>query len=615
MRRRSMLRGRAHSFLMLVWLGTSAVGCARRGPPTAPSTQSAPATPLQLQLRLAVDQVSRLRGLRELRPVVAQYASDSEFVSLQAEGDALSRDEDTLAFYHVKRERIFVRRDVPVEASDAGELSLQDVLAHEVAHALQHQHFPSVYATRAETRDASLARLALIEGDASLVQVLCRAARRREAPEDAVEATAAQSPLVDPVVRDDDGKPVEDTEEAGAEASRVLDETFVYRAGARFVASLYRAGGFALVNRAFLSAPQTTADVLHPQRYLGGVGQRIIGSLVPPGSLSVPQAPLGELGLIGLLLACMPLDEARETARGWMGDRVLSAPGAESDRRPLIMVSAWEEERHVRRFSKTAAQCFTTDMASSVRSRLDGTVFALVANVEDPAPALDYAIRAAGKDPPRRPPFGKVALAPVPPRDGNLPDEAKGELVSEGRWRSTYLGLETQLPPNYSRGPAKGSVALRVQRPSGAGASVGLVAVVPWSRTTTHAGAIKNVIDKLAAQGVNARQTSRGIAPSPLGNAEWTAWHGDHKTGKNVELRLTTIPMCEGRTVLLTSVAWPTGDAKAQSELETWGTSFRRLPGDTPLCAALRARDSAGDAQKAGAEAAGGPARDGPNAR
>ena len=569
-------------------LSAFAMACARPGQAPAPSlAPQRPATPLELQLRLAIDQVVTVRGLKELEPVSAEELSHEQFEALldsgTESGDILSRNSDVVAFYHKKKKRIFVRRDVPLEASSENVMSLQDVLTHEVTHALQYQHFRASIPEQFEDRDALLANQALIEGDATLVQYLCRALRRRESKEEVADQLVGFVRWFEREDEVDDA--VETDEDPGSRAQRRLEESLTYAAGVRFVASLYRAGGFELVNRAFRSAPQSTADVLHPERYVAGVGRRTIASLVPPGGPAAPQGTLGELGVMALLVDCLPLRDAEEATRGWTGDRVLSAPGGADA--PLLLVAAWEDAEHARRFEQVAKRCLSDESTKRTTTRLDGTVFAFATNVEDPASALRYAMNAVGPMLPARPPLGAVRLSPVPPRGTELPVEAEGEVLSNGLWRSAYLGLTAPLPSGYSRVPNKNKSVLRIEHPSGERVRVALLAATPTKSPLRHQDVITGVVVGLEAEGFSTSTKGSGLTRGPSGDAQWTAWHAS-KSGVGVEMRVATVPWCGGRVLLSVSVAWPSTDKAGAAELETWATTLRPLPGEAPICAALR---------------------------
>ena len=137
-----------------------------------------------------------------------------------------------------------------VVVSDAARPTLdRRTLAHELVHALQDQHFGSVFEGREGlTRDEWVARQGLIEGDAGYVEDLYE--RRCE-----------------------DGWACLPRPPAGPGAS-LDDDMGVYVAayqpysdGPAFVHRLRERGGWAAVDAAYADPPTSSAQVIHPDRY------------------------------------------------------------------------------------------------------------------------------------------------------------------------------------------------------------------------------------------------------------------------------------------------------------------------------------------------------------
>jgi hypothetical protein len=128
------------------------------------------------------------------------------------------------------------------------------IMAHELTHALQDQHFNL---RRFEhwpkgDSDAELAAHALIEGDATLAMALY----------------VANNPLVALAFL----KSLGTTGMASAEldkAPRALRESllFPYQDGEKWVSALYKRGGWNEVSQAFTTLPQSTEQILHPEKY------------------------------------------------------------------------------------------------------------------------------------------------------------------------------------------------------------------------------------------------------------------------------------------------------------------------------------------------------------
>jgi hypothetical protein len=128
------------------------------------------------------------------------------------------------------------------------------VMAHELTHALQDQHFNL---RRFEhwpkgDSDAELATHALIEGDATLAMALYVANNplRALAFLKSMGATGMASPELD-------------------KAPRALRETllFTYQEGMNWTRNLYKQGGWERVSKAFTELPQSTEQIIHPDKY------------------------------------------------------------------------------------------------------------------------------------------------------------------------------------------------------------------------------------------------------------------------------------------------------------------------------------------------------------
>jgi hypothetical protein len=128
------------------------------------------------------------------------------------------------------------------------------IMAHELTHALQDQHFNL---RRFEhwpkgDSDAELAAHALIEGDATLAMALY----------------VANNPLRALAFLKSLGTTGMASEELD-KAPRALRESllFPYQDGEKWASALYKRGGWNEVSQAFATLPQSTEQILHPEKY------------------------------------------------------------------------------------------------------------------------------------------------------------------------------------------------------------------------------------------------------------------------------------------------------------------------------------------------------------
>ena len=181
----------------------------------------------------------------------------------------------------------------------------RSVIAHEVVHALQDEHFQltrGAFAPRPRDHDGELAAQALVEGDATEVQ-------------SRYVATLSAGDLVTELARTLRAVP----EGASASAPPYLQRQLLYpyTAGEAFVRALRARGGQRLLDRAFRHPPRTSAAVLDPARYLAGdpLPRRVA---LPPGTYRF-STTFGAEDVAALT------GQAR-LARGWLGGRLGVGP-------------------------------------------------------------------------------------------------------------------------------------------------------------------------------------------------------------------------------------------------------------------------------------------------
>jgi hypothetical protein len=234
------------------------------------------------------------------------------------------------------------------------------IMAHELTHALQDQHFNL---RRFEhwpkgDSDAELAVHALIEGDATLAMALYVA-------NNPLRALAFLKSLVTA------GMPSAELEKA----PRALRETllFPYQEGTDWTRSLYKQGGWERVSKAFTELPQSTEQILHPEKYFAHeapvkVTLPDITKLLNAGSRGTggplvthaPNAPAtwrrldydvqGEWGFYLLLDEFLKSPvESRRAAAGWGGDRFAVYEGPKGGVL-IASLSTWDTENDAREF-------------------------------------------------------------------------------------------------------------------------------------------------------------------------------------------------------------------------------------------------------------------------
>lgn len=221
--------------------------------------------------------------------------------------------EQIAGFYDPKEQKLYV------SAKPAGDENWADMLmAHEITHALQDQHFklePWMEAVKGNG-DASAARQALVEGDgvALMIEYLL-AEQNLPAPWDHDELVRSMTSTMDSA-----GTSGGDLLAAAPLAVRE-GMIFPYRAGIKFVAALRRGQPWSKVDAAFKTPPRSTEQILHPALYLSGEEPDTIAGA--PGGTPLHTGVWGEEGWRVFLVAQGVAEGMASTAAaGWGGDRV-----------------------------------------------------------------------------------------------------------------------------------------------------------------------------------------------------------------------------------------------------------------------------------------------------
>jgi hypothetical protein len=222
--------------------------------------------------------------------------------------------------------------------------------SHEFTHALQDQNFDlqSLDLDAQGEGDRGLARLSLVEGDATDVMTLW--AQQHLTPDELVQILRAS---LDP------------------EALKILEKMppilreplgFPYDNGVRFVIGLQQRGGWQAVDAAFHKPPASSEQILHPEKY---------DAAEAPVAIDVPkdldlrmgngwkvglQDTLGEFQLgIWLRLAVASAPLATAAAAGWGGDRVTLLDGPNGTW-AIVMMTAWDTTGDAVEFADAAGQ-------------------------------------------------------------------------------------------------------------------------------------------------------------------------------------------------------------------------------------------------------------------
>jgi len=233
----------------------------------------------------------------------------------------------------------------------------KSTFAHEFTHALQDQNFgiDSLDMDEVGEGDRGIARLSLVEGDASLVMTYWQIQNLSQ-----LELLRMIGESLNPEVSGGlEGMPA------------ILRESlmFPYTQGLAFVQGLQASGGWQAVDDAYADPPASTEQILHPEAYAAG---EVPVDVELPDDLAAKMGEGWSVGLedtFGEFQLKLWLDQAAadaaistQASTGWGGDRIALLDGPD-DAWAIAMDTAWDSELDASEFS---------DAATTVVNGLDG---------------------------------------------------------------------------------------------------------------------------------------------------------------------------------------------------------------------------------------------------
>ena len=298
-----------------------------------------------------------LRALGLLRP---EQSLRDEVLDLQAG--------QVVGYYSPERDELFVVSN----ASGIGPTQ-RATYAHEYTHQLQDQNFglDKLGFDATDQGDRSLARLALVEGDAVTTQT-----RWMQANLTAQDLGQIFADASDPAVL-----------EALQRAPAILRDTafFPYQEGAILVSSLMVRSGYKGVDDAYAAPPDSTEQIMHPEKYLDPD---------PPIAIEVPADlpsklgagwsnggtdTLGELQLrIWLTEGGVASTIASRAGAGWGGDRLMLLDGP-AGATAIALITEWDSPVDANEFAAAATTALGGLKLSGLVSQAGGATQVRVA--------------------------------------------------------------------------------------------------------------------------------------------------------------------------------------------------------------------------------------------
>ena len=236
--------------------------------------------------------------------------------------------EQVAGYYDPKAQQFYLADWIELEGQ-------KPVMAHELTHALQDQHFNLKRFEKwpKGDSDAELAAHALIEGDATLAMTLYM----------------AKNPLIAlAFMRTLGGQ--EAASEQFKQAPRALRESllFPYEEGSQWATQLYKRGGWEMVSQAFSKLPQSSEQILHAEKYFAYEAPQKLTlpefkSVLGPAWKRIDSDVNGEWGCYLILDEFLNnTAESKQASAGWGGDRFALYETGKPDEIFVAQLTAWD---------------------------------------------------------------------------------------------------------------------------------------------------------------------------------------------------------------------------------------------------------------------------------
>lgn len=254
--------------------------------------------------------------------------------------------EQVAGFYEPKTKEFYLAAWLPIADQ-------KRVIAHELVHALQDQHFDlrRLEGWPKGDSDAELAAHALVEGEATLVMI------EYDFEQQGLRLDMNKIATLTDNMIDQEGDTDSKSYPVLANAPKVLRENlqFPYLYGAGFVGAVLRNGSWKALDKTYISLPDSTEQIMHPQRFLvrDKPVKIDIPDLTPTLGPSWKKADAdvnGEFGYLVALAEFISKRTARAAAEGWGGDRYVLYENKTTGGLVLVQFTTWDTERDAEEF-------------------------------------------------------------------------------------------------------------------------------------------------------------------------------------------------------------------------------------------------------------------------
>ncbi|MBI3832107.1 MAG: hypothetical protein HY291_21480 [Planctomycetes bacterium] len=280
---------------------------------------------------------------------------------------------------------------------DVADKMEETVLVHEINHAIQDQYFDLVnFGQDKNLSDAAAAKLALVEGDATLVMygyMLGVPMERLPGVDRSLDMVAS-----DPVKMAQMMPEMPGSKEIAEAPAFIRDNLiFSYIQGLGFCIQVRQAGGQKLLDYCFAKdPPKSTEQILHPEKWLAKRDDPVEIALpdlaaMLGGFAKTSEGNWGEFNTRLLLtekLGQPAREKAAAAAKGWGGDKF--ALYAKEGKEVLVWLTAWDTPEDANEFYDTAGQAFKQDWQMALQAVREGAGVSSVVLVRGDVPKAAF---------------------------------------------------------------------------------------------------------------------------------------------------------------------------------------------------------------------------------
>lgn len=244
--------------------------------------------------------------------------------------------ESLAGFYVPEEKKLYI-----VSEYELVETEQKITFAHEYTHALQDQHFGLAPLIEVKgNSDRALAARSLAEGDATMLMALYAYENVTQAEWKWLAYQASRLKK----------EKVETAPQALGQVS-----LFPYTYGTQFVLGLFLQGGWTAVNQAYSYPPQSTEQVMHPDKYTArdepqAVELPDLAAILGKGWEQLDRDVMGELVTMLYLGEQLDGKQAAQAATGWDGDAYAILRNAQGQRL-LVVHTVWDSAAEAQEFS------------------------------------------------------------------------------------------------------------------------------------------------------------------------------------------------------------------------------------------------------------------------